>query len=263
MKIYAHTIVNNEENFIWFSLMSVADFVDKIIVYDTGSTDKTVEIIKDVIRKKDNKLLFKQVGSADDKRFSELRQKMLNESSDCDWIIILDGDEVWTKKGITDLVNIICDKGKRLNAIVVPFYNLIGDIYHHQEEKFGKYTLLDKEGFLTIRAINRKIKGLHVEDDYPKEGYYDGNGVAIQNLDQKTLLLLDEPYFHFTHLKRSSRGQRKNKLKYGLGKKFHNRIKYPEVFYLDYPKIINNPWGKRSKKFKYISKVKELARRII
>ena len=41
-----HCIVKNEERWIWYSLMSVLEHSDKIIVYDTGSSDKTIEIIK-------------------------------------------------------------------------------------------------------------------------------------------------------------------------------------------------------------------------
>jgi hypothetical protein len=37
MKIWAHVVCQNEENYIWFALMSVVSHVDKIIVRDTGS----------------------------------------------------------------------------------------------------------------------------------------------------------------------------------------------------------------------------------
>lgn len=40
--IWAHTIVKNEERFIWYSVMSVINHVDKILIWDTGST-KTIE----------------------------------------------------------------------------------------------------------------------------------------------------------------------------------------------------------------------------
>ena len=88
MTIWANTIVNNEENFIWFAIMSVLDYVDKILVWDTGSTDKTVEVIKTI---NSNKLKFKEVGKVDPMEFTKMRQKMLEESK-CDWILILDGD---------------------------------------------------------------------------------------------------------------------------------------------------------------------------
>jgi glycosyltransferase involved in cell wall biosynthesis len=197
MKIWAHTIVHNEENFIWFALMSIVDYVDKILIYDTGSTDRTVDIIKEVIKVKGSKVIFKEVGSTDDRLFSEMRQQMIEETpSDCDWILILDGDEVWSDEAVKELVRVINKQGDKLNSVIVPFYNLIGDMYHYQDESLGQYTLLNKKGFMTIRAINRKIPGLHIEKDYSQEGYFDGKGIAIQDLDSDTLYYLNIPYFH-------------------------------------------------------------------
>ena len=47
-KIWAHTLVKNEERFIWFSVMSVIVNVDKVLIWDTGSTDDTVKIIQKI-----------------------------------------------------------------------------------------------------------------------------------------------------------------------------------------------------------------------
>ena len=60
MKIWANTVVNNEENFIWFSVMSVIKFIDRIVIYDTGSTDNTVSIIEELKRKNPGKIIFKE-----------------------------------------------------------------------------------------------------------------------------------------------------------------------------------------------------------
>ena len=46
--IWVHTLVKNEEKYLWYAVMSVADFVDKVLLWDTGSSDKTVEIIKQI-----------------------------------------------------------------------------------------------------------------------------------------------------------------------------------------------------------------------
>ncbi|OGE34520.1 hypothetical protein A3C32_04220 [Candidatus Daviesbacteria bacterium RIFCSPHIGHO2_02_FULL_41_14] len=44
MRIVSNTVVHNEENFVWYALMSIALFVDQLLVWDTGSTDKTIEV---------------------------------------------------------------------------------------------------------------------------------------------------------------------------------------------------------------------------
>ena len=46
MKINLSMIVKNEERSVRRCLLAAADFVDAFVVVDTGSTDKTVEIIE-------------------------------------------------------------------------------------------------------------------------------------------------------------------------------------------------------------------------
>ena len=58
--ITAHCLIKNEENFVWYAIKSVVDFVDKIIVFDTGSTDKTVELIKKLAEEYPEKIIFEE-----------------------------------------------------------------------------------------------------------------------------------------------------------------------------------------------------------
>lgn len=254
MKIWANTIVHNEENFIWFAIMSVVDYVDKILVWDTGSTDKTVEIIKEIISQKGDKVEFKEVGLVDKDEFTKMRQAMLEESK-CDWILILDGDEVWWKDSIKKLKEKIEQEGNKLDAVAVPFYNLVGDIYHYQSEDAGRYELAGRKGHLTIRAINRRIPGLHLAGPYGKEGYVDNDEKPIQDMSSEKLIFLDAPFLHLTHLKRSSK-KRHNKFKYDLGKEF--RKNFPEVFNLERRMNIPTPWRTRSKVYEVLSLGKKI-----
>lgn len=244
MKIFANTIVNNEENFIWFALMSVVDYVDKVLIWNTGSTDKTVEIIKIVAKNKGNKIEFKEVGVVDENEFTVMRQRMLDESK-CDWILVLDGDEVWWEGSIEKMVSKIQRDGEKIDGIVVPMIVPVGDIYHRQEEVAGKYKLIGKRGHYTLRALSKKIPGLHVDWPYGKESYLGKDNRPIQ--DRKGIVFLDAPYLHVTHLKRSSKLRKFNKFKYELGSEFPKNFKYPEVFYKPYPKIIPGPWIKPTK----------------
>lgn len=243
MKIWANTIVNNEENFIWFAIMSVVDYVDKVLVWDTGSTDKTVQIIKEIIKEKKDKIEFREVGPVDKFKFTKMRQAMLDESK-CDWILILDGDEIWWENSIKQLVNLLNKQGNNSNAIVVPFYNAVGDIYHYQPKSLGKYKLLGNKGHLTIKAINKNIPGLHVANPYGQEGYYDVNNTLIQ--ERNDLVFLDSSYLHVTHLKRSKKARAYEKFKFEIGKHFPKDFHYPEVFYKSYPNIVSNPWQRLS-----------------
>lgn len=77
-------IVKNEEEYLPRCLNSVKDIVDEIIIVDTGSTDRTVEIAKEF----DSKVYFFQWNN----NFSEARNESLKHATK-DWILIIDADE--------------------------------------------------------------------------------------------------------------------------------------------------------------------------
>lgn len=243
MKIWVNTICCNEENFIWFAVMSVVDFVDKILIYDTGSTDRTVQIIKEIIKIKPDKIIFKEVGKVDAEGLTNFRQKML-EKSDCDWIILVDGDEVWWKNSIKQLIEKIKKDGKNISGIVVKAVVPVGDIFHIQEKKAGRYEIQGRRGHINLRAINKNIPNLHVDFPHPKEAYLDIDNTPIQ--ERKDIFFMDLPYLHLTHLIRSDSDKGKAKFKHELGKKASEDFKFPEIMYLDYPGIVPSPWVKLS-----------------
>ncbi len=78
-------ITKNEEKNIKACLESMINIADEIIIVDTGSTDKTVEIAKSYGAK-----VFSHKWNDD---FSEARNVSLEKATK-DWIIVLDGDEV-------------------------------------------------------------------------------------------------------------------------------------------------------------------------
>lgn len=240
--IWSHTIVHNEENFIWFSLMSVVDHVDKMLVWDTGSTDNTVKIIEEVKRIKPDKIEFKQVGDVDKDEFTKMRQSMLNQSI-CDWILILDGDEVWWNNSLKKIANFI-NQEMSACGIVVPMKVPAGDIYHFQDESAGRYTILGKTGHLSLKVISRNISGLHIGLPYGKEGFFDKDDKLIQ--DRGDIIYLDTPFLHLTHLKRSSQKRKYNKFKYEVGNRIPIDFKFPEVFYGKYPSFVPSPLVKIS-----------------
>lgn len=263
-KIWANTIVNNEENFIWFAIMSMVDYVDQILIYDTGSTDKTVQIINEIQKIKKNKILFEEIRPVDKFEFPKLRQKMLEESK-CDWILILDGDEIWWEESIKKVINKINKDGDKIEGIVVPMIVPVGDIYHLQEERAGKYELLGKKGHLSLRVISKKIPGLHADWPYGKESYFDGNNKLIQ--EREEVIFLNAPYLHTTHLKRSNSKRKSDKFKYELGNKVSDNFKFPEVFYDSYPSIFSSPWTKLSGgtliKAKLLTPLRKIKRRFL
>ena len=268
MKIWAHTLVKNEEKYLWYSVASVIDYVDRLLLWDSGSTDKTINIAKEIARRYPRKVYFREVGKVDVLEFTKVRQNMLDET-DADWFLVLDGDEVWWNDSIKNVTERIRKSGEELESIVVPVYNLVGDIYHYQEERAGLYHLAGQKGHLNLRAVNTKISGLHVEKPHGQMGYFDKDSKPIQERDARNMAFLDTPYMHFTYLIRSSSRQkdllvpkRDMKLKYELGTPFAKDFYYPEVFFKPRPKIVQSPWQKMDMAFYLRALVETPPRRI-
>ncbi|HAR6038972.1 TPA: glycosyltransferase, partial [Staphylococcus pseudintermedius] len=84
-------IVKNERDYIIKSLLSILDLADEIIIVDTGSEDNTLDLIKNMCDKKIKIFTFNW---CDD--FSKARN-FANAKATCDWIMILDADEIVRK----------------------------------------------------------------------------------------------------------------------------------------------------------------------
>lgn len=128
MRIWAHTLVKNEAKWLWFSITSSIDFVDKILLWDTGSTDATLDIIKELQEKYPGKIDFKQRNIGSPEEFTKVRQEML-DATKVDWFIVLDGDEIWWRDSIKKVTDFVQENGDKFESIVVPTVNLVGDIF--------------------------------------------------------------------------------------------------------------------------------------
>lgn len=84
IKISVCMIVKDEEELLPECLESIKDWVDEIIVVDTGSTDKTIEIAKSF------GAVIHEMEWKDD--FAECRNYSISKATN-DWIFIIDADE--------------------------------------------------------------------------------------------------------------------------------------------------------------------------
>tara|TARA_B100000959_G_scaffold201361_1_gene210748 strand:- start:1752 stop:3113 length:1362 start_codon:yes stop_codon:yes gene_type:complete len=96
-------IVRDEENSLKFCLNSVKNIVDQMVIVDTGSKDKTIQIAKNL--------------GADVHQFqwSDSFAEARNESikyADGDWILWMDADETLDPSSIAELKKITQDKNK-------------------------------------------------------------------------------------------------------------------------------------------------------
>jgi glycosyltransferase involved in cell wall biosynthesis len=271
--ITVHTIVKNEERWVWYAIMSVKDYVDKVLIYDTGSDDRTVEIIKTI---NDKKIIFEQKGKVDADGLTKLRQEQLDKTK-TDWFLLVDGDEIWPDETIIEFLTKIGSSDKQSWGVVIRAWNLIGDIYHHHPESeyyHWPYAPKNYLGWANLRGFNkRRIQGLYIKGAYPQEAYYDSTNTPIQNYGSKHLIFLENRYFHTSYLQRSSSRQNdkltlnrtlKNKIEFGREFKTAN---YPDVFYIKYPLPVASPWQKRSLIYfifaLFITPIKKIKRRFV
>ncbi len=239
VKITAHVLVKNEENFIWFALMSVLDFVEEVFVYDTGSKDKTVQIIKSI---DSPKIIFVEKGEKNSRDLVNLRNEMM-EKTKTPWFLLLDGDEVWPKETIVEAKEMTERAAPDKMALVLRTRNCVGDIYHYLPEEVGGYQILNMKGHFNIR-LYRRTDDYQWQGIYPLEAYVDKSGQAV-NYQKEKLLFLDKYIWHLTHLNRS-RFDDHNKGKLELGIPFPPQTHYPEALYLQRPEMVSNPWIKMS-----------------
>lgn len=120
MKITGVIIARNEEEMITDALKSLA-WVDELLVVDSGSTDKTVSIAKD---------MGARVEQSNGNNFSEWRNKALKEAKS-DWIFYLDADERVTIELKNEILESVV--GSKFSSYAIPRKNIILG----QEFKFG------------------------------------------------------------------------------------------------------------------------------
>ncbi|HSV94363.1 MAG TPA: glycosyltransferase [Spirochaetia bacterium] len=257
-KIVVHCLVKNEENFIWYAINSVLPFVDKIMVWDNGSTDKTVEIINTI---NSPKIELEKHPVITREEIGHLRQEMLEKTpTNYDWLLVLDGDEIWSKKSLIKIKKYISQNSK-IESIACWTRNLVGDIYHSLPLTSGNYQIAGRKGNLNLRFINlKKIPGLHASNPYGQEGYFDKENLPIQL--RRGIKFINTTYFHATHLIRSSKNSnifdRLQKYKPTFGKKINKKY-IPKIFFSKKPTIVPEV----TNKFNYFQQIPILYRAII
>ncbi len=190
IKVKASVIVmvRNESQFLKMALDSVVRYAYEIIAFDTGSTDNTLDILKQYPCEiyKDNvaPTKFEKPGSW---KYTAIRQFLLSRCRG-DIVIQLDGDEVWPIETIRELV-----LEKALNkdywAFRCPWINFVAP---YKKAKSGWYKRTVK-AFKNIPEIT-----------YGKAEPFTILEYNHSQLVGKTRVIaeLENPIFHFGQLKK-------------------------------------------------------------
>ena len=107
----ALVICMNEEDRIRPCMESLQDFADEIIVFDSGSTDATV----DIVREYTDKVWITEDWPGDGFQ----KQRALDQAS-CDWALIIDADEWLDDAMQTSIRNILAQDTIEENAFKLP-----------------------------------------------------------------------------------------------------------------------------------------------
>jgi glycosyltransferase involved in cell wall biosynthesis len=227
-----HMIVRNEEQWVWYAIQSTLDFLDRLFIYDTGSTDDTVKIIRSITSPK---IQFEQKGAVSAVDLVMLRNEQLSKT-ETNWFLLLDGDEVWPQDSIKELSQIITTN-QNTAAIALKARVPVGDLMHYQPFSAGRYNILGKSGHFNVRAY-KKLPGFSWQGVYPLEAYQGPDGIPIQKQNEK-VMLLDHEYWHLTHLRRSRFDDHgKRKLEIGI----KEPVTFPHVFRSKPPDFVPSPW---------------------
>lgn len=251
--IWVNSLVKNEERWVWYAIQSVLSFVDRLIIWDTGSTDNTKQIIESI---KSDKIIFKPIGPVNKKEFGNIRNQMLKETR-ADWVWILDGDEIWPQTSSIRLLKEIGNAFDNIQSFCVRPINFVGDIRYVHPETFAGQTPHGPKGlkgFFSTRIFRRNIPGLHAAGDYGKESFYDNNNLTLRERINHVKYFPNIYYWHMDYLPRSSCWvkdkevmMRAKKRKYELGILRPSWIKIPKVFNLPRPEIVSPPFYKMNR----------------
>lgn len=244
--ITAHVLIKNEDRFIWYAIMSVINYVDKMIIFDTGSTDNTVAIVQNIISSSEEykkKIIFKELGEATRQQIGQYRQKMI-EMTDTDYFFILDGDEIWWNSSIEELVSIAQEEN--VDLVATHYINVARDIRHYRNPGRDVFPFLDKDEAATIRLYSMKIPGIHCGGIYGVEGFFDEDNNEVQ-CGIYNIKWQEQKYFHTSYIRRSSNQMadmnvfsRVKKLFPAYDGTFEKTYQYPECFYTDRPNIVQD-----------------------
>lgn len=140
-------IVKNEEEFLNNCLKSICDFVDEIIIVDTGSEDNTVAIAQ--------KYTDRVYHHPWENSFSKARNQVLKYAS-CDWVFQIDADEELVEGGGEKLHEAVRSAGEAdiIYIMILSSYSKgTKTTSHNVERLFKNNGIIHYEGAVHNRII--------------------------------------------------------------------------------------------------------------
>ena len=198
-------IAKNEEQWIHQCISSVASVVSEIILVDTGSTDRTVEIAQGLGAK-----IFHQPWNDD---FSPPRNFSIEQATS-DWILVLDADEVIAQKDLAELQSLTLDSTKCYefvqrhysNDVRISAYTPVNGEYPEWENGHGGYFESALCRLFPNRAEIHYIGRVHELVEH-----------RIRNIGKHQILRTRIPLHHYGHTESVKKQKQKGSLYTPLG----------------------------------------------
>lgn len=200
MNITLCMIVKNEEKYIKNCLDSALKLADKAVIIDTGSTDKTKEIIKKFEEK------VKLIEYTWNNDFAQARNESL-KYADGEWILVLDADEMLScnKENVINIIN--TTKAEGLN---IPINNILSE--EKVQNAYAYMRLFKNKGYRYYRSVHEQ---LDISID------------RIENLNREDIEII-----HYGYMQESI--NTKNKIKRNLDILLKELNKNPEDSFINY-----------------------------
>lgn len=184
------TMICNEEFWCYYSIRDMLKVFPKIIVLDTGSTDRTVEIIKEAFPM-DRVQLIEENYNGKDTLIGNGRN-VLRELCPTEWMLLWDGDEIWREAQLRRMLEFEIEPTAEI--IMVTGWNV--------QDVDGKLKLRTHDRANRDGLFSKNIRWYRT--DYPYESY----GLHDTHLPQGKVQYLPsmEVYaYHMRHTLRSSK----------------------------------------------------------
>ena len=197
-------IVKNEEEFLPGCLDSVKDVVDEIIIVDTGSTDRTVEIARQYGAK-----VYHYEWNND---FAAARNESLKHAT-CGWILVLDADER-LDAGAGEALKAVARGWSPKAIYAARIVNRSGsgnETQHHFPRFFPNHVGIQYEGLIHERPVShaselfsasrlpRTLAGFTVIHHGYQQDVVQGRDKMRRNIGllQRVLEADDNPYYRY------------------------------------------------------------------
>jgi glycosyltransferase involved in cell wall biosynthesis len=187
LDITVHCLVKNEEHFVRPALLSVLPLAKRVLVYDTGSSDATLDRIASIAS---DKIELVSKTDSSPRRLTEYRNEMIDQTT-TEWFWLVDGDEIYPARALARLAEEMARVPEDVHRLVVSRRHFVHSLH-----------------FITLRdGLGRiyRTRRIRIVKDYPRQTscLRDDPGAPFRAFSMG--LPRDIFFFHGSHLPRSSK----------------------------------------------------------